>query len=120
MTRIKDRRLKMDTTVLTSFTWSYSRLSAFETCARRYHETQVKKAWPEEKSANLIWGDEVHDAMAIALKTNTPLPTSFKIHQHWVDKVRRTPGELLVEENCRWACTRRFEPTTLSGDGSIT
>ena len=100
-----------------SFSWSFSRLKAFEDCPRRYHETQVKKdadgkpLWPEEPSEILKFGDEVHVAMAHALRTNTPLPTKFHIFQRWVDKVARTEGELLVENECQWAITRDMTPT---------
>ena len=93
------------------FAWSFSRLKAFEDCPRRYHETQVlKDKWPEKRSAQLDWGDAVHLAMATALKTGEPLPTVFRIFQHWIDKVNRTPGELLIEDDCRWAITREFVP----------
>jgi len=94
-----------------NFAWSYSRLKAFEDCPRRYHETQVKKgAWPEEKSAILEFGDAVHKAMAVALRTGEPLPTKFKQYRQWVDKVIRTDGELLVEDECQWAVTREMQP----------
>jgi hypothetical protein len=94
-----------------SFSWSFSRLKAFEDCPRRYHETMVKKgAWPEESSPMLEFGDAVHKAMAKALRENTPLPTKFKQYQQWVDKVARTEGELLVEDECQWAVTRELRP----------
>jgi len=89
--------------------FSYSRLKSYEDCPRRYYETQVKRAWPEDRSAQLDWGDAVHKALANALR-GTPLPTEFQIFQSWVDKVNRTPGELLVEEQCKWAITREFKP----------
>lgn len=92
------------------FSWSYSRLSAYELCARRYHETQVLKAWPEERSPQLDWGDAVHAAMAQALRDGTPLPTKFQIFQKWIDKVVRTEGELLIEDDCRWAVNRKLQP----------
>jgi hypothetical protein len=99
-----------------SFSWSFSRLKAYEDCPRRYHETQVKKdesgspLWPEEPSDILIFGDDVHKAMAVALRTGTPLPTKYKQYQQWVDKVQRTDGELLVENECQWAITREMQP----------
>jgi hypothetical protein len=94
------------------FAWSFSRLKAFEDCPRRYHETMVKKDWPEEKSEMLEWGDTVHKAMASALRSGEKLPTKFKIFQHWIDKVNRTKGELLIEDDCQWAITREMKPTT--------
>lgn len=56
-------------------------------------------------------GDAVHKAMAEALRTNTPLPTKYHVYQHWIDKVARTKGELLVEDDCQWAITREMAPT---------
>jgi PD-(D/E)XK nuclease superfamily len=108
--------MSMETTTLDdqpkSFAFSFSRLKAFEDCPRRYYETQVlKDKWPEEKSQLLEWGDAVHKAMATALRTNTALPTEFKIFQPWIDKVARTRGEMLIEDQCQWACTREFKPT---------
>ncbi|HEX6825416.1 MAG TPA: PD-(D/E)XK nuclease family protein [Nitrospiraceae bacterium] len=93
------------------FAWSYSRLNAFEICPRRFNEVMVKKAWPEERSENLEMGDAVHAAMATALKTGTDLPLAYTMYQPWIDKVNRTQGELLVEDQCRWAITREFKPT---------
>jgi PD-(D/E)XK nuclease superfamily len=101
----------MDAVLPKQFSWSYSRLHGYEDCPRRFHETQILKNWGEERSEQLTWGDAVHKAMATALRTGTPLPTTFKIFQHWIDKVARTKGELLVEDDCRWAITRQFVPT---------
>ena len=92
------------------FAWSYSKLHGFEICPRRYHETEIKKAWPKDRSAQLDWGDAVHLAMANALKTGESLPTIFRLFQHWVDKVNRTPGELLIEDDAKWAINRDFKP----------
>lgn len=94
-----------------AFAWSFSRLKAFEDCPRRYDETAVKKAWGEEESDQLIKGDLIHKAMATALRNNSPLPLEYRIYQEWVDKVARTKGELLVEDQCQWAITNEFKPT---------
>src|SRR5262245_17098835 len=93
------------------FAWSYSRLKGFEDCPRRYHETQILKRWPDERSENLEWGETVHAAIAKALKTGKELPLAFIAYQPWLDKVNRTKGELLVEDQCKWAITREFKPT---------
>lgn len=95
------------------FAFSYSKLKNFETCPRRYHELDVKKAWGEARSEQLTWGDAVHAAMAAALKEKKDLSPEFAVYQPWVDKVARTPGDLLVE--CRWAITQEFKPTPWFG-----
>jgi hypothetical protein len=98
-----------------NFSWSYSQLTGFETCPRRFHESRKKDpdgkpVWPEEKSDMLIYGDVVHRALAESLRTGTQLQSKHKIHQHWIDKVLRTEGELLVEEDCKWAINREMKP----------
>lgn len=96
------------TTIKPNFTWSYSSLHDFETCPRRYNE---KKNFPEERSENLIFGDAVHAAMAEALRSGNSLPLAYKSYQHWIDKVNRSAGEILVEDQCRWAIDKNFKST---------
>lgn len=100
-----------DTQNSKAFTWSFSRLKAYEDCPRRFNETMRLKRWPEPRSKQLDEGDETHAAMAKALKTGTRLPLAHAAKQHWIDKVNRTKGELLVEDQSRWAITRDFRPT---------
>ena len=95
--------------VPTPFSWSYSRLKAYEDCPKRYHELMVLKNWAEEKTEHLVWGDAVHKAMADRLTLGIELPANMK-YQHWIDKVLRTPGELFVEDQCRYAITKAFKP----------
>src|SRR5262245_57014845 len=107
----------MNTVAAKPMAWSFSRLKAYEDCPRRYEQTQLLKGkWPEARSSQLDWGDAVHAALANSLKNGTPLPTIFRIFQHWIDKVNRTPGELLIEEDCKWAITRQFTPTPWFSD----
>ena len=93
------------------FSWSYSKLKNFEVCPRRYHELDIKKAWPEEPSEILTWGNAVHKAMATALRNGTELEPEYVIYQSWIDKVNKTAGKLLVEDQCKWAITRDFKAT---------
>lgn len=95
-----------------AFSWSYSRLKAYEDCPNRYYQLQIAKSVVEEQTELLQWGDDVHKAMAKALRTKTLLPTTFRIYQPWIEKVLNMDGELLVEDQCRWAITKYFTPTT--------
>jgi PD-(D/E)XK nuclease superfamily len=104
--------MKMDATTAQPkpFAWSYSRLKAFEDCSRRYHETQILKNYTD-KTSDQAWGDAVHAAMAHALRTGTDLPTKFyNTCQKWIDLVRDTEGELLIEDDCQWAVNRELKP----------
>jgi PD-(D/E)XK nuclease superfamily len=101
-----------DTAIAPPFTWSYSRLKAYETCPHQFNETQILKNWPEEKSELQEYGDRVHLAMATSLRSGNPLPLEFKSFRPWIDHVNGIPGELLVEDQCRWAIDRDYVPTT--------
>jgi PD-(D/E)XK nuclease superfamily len=92
------------------FNFTYTKLKDFETCPRRYHEMSVLKNWVEEKSEHLEWGRAVHDAMAARLTLGVELPANMRGYQPWIDKVLRTPGDLYVEDQCKYAITRAFRP----------
>jgi hypothetical protein len=99
----------MDDITRRPFAFSYSKLKSYEICPKRYYEIDIKKAWPEDRSAQLSEGEAVHEAMAEALRGTAPLPAAHSVYQPWIDKVLRTPGELLVE--CKWAITAEYQPT---------
>ena len=56
------------------FAWSYSSLSAFETCPRRFYETRVAKSIKEPEGAPLVLGNAAHKALELRVKDGTPIP----------------------------------------------
>lgn len=109
-----------------SFNWSYSKIKNYETCAKRYYEIDVAKNFAEAKvpGGPLDWGDKVHFAMAAALRNEAPLapdgskivvgapgtlPPEMASYQHWIDKFKKGPGHLLVEQ--KYAITKDFGAT---------
>ena len=89
------------------FSWSFSKLKNYENCPFKYLKVDVQKQFKED-TANLDWGNKVHDAMRLSLTTGAPLPPEMDIWQHWADGIRALPGELLVEQ--KFAITREFVP----------
>ena len=55
--------------------WSYSALSDFESCPKKYWELRVKKRYPREDTEATIWGKEVHTAMEYRVKEGKALPS---------------------------------------------
>lgn len=92
------------------WSWSYSKLKNFEVCPKRMYEVDIAKTFQDSGGEALVWGNQVHDALAKALKNNTPLPKEMEAYAYWVDRVRRGTGELLVEQ--KYAITRDFKKTT--------
>ena len=93
-----------------TFAWSYSKAKNYLTCAKRYYEVDIAKNFADS-TEQLLWGNEVHKALADACTGKTPLPASMKDYQIWVDRYAGTdlPGQLLVEQ--QYAITRDFRPT---------
>ena len=92
-----------------SWAWSYSKLKNYDTCPRRHYEVDIAKNYSDEGGQALIWGNQVHDALAKALKGVSLLPPEMHDYQHWLDRVAHGPGELLVEQ--KFALTKDLLPT---------
>ena len=98
------------------WSWSYSKLKNFEVCPKKMYEVDIAKSYSEPKvpGGPLDWGDRVHGALANALKDVAPLPPEMAEYQHWVDRVKRGAGQLLVEQ--KYAITRQFQKTQYFAD----
>lgn len=97
------------TAVKKPFTWSYSRLKNYESCPKRHFHIDIEKSVKEEDSEQLLWGNDVHKALADYISKKVELKPPFKPYQPWADKIMSTPGELLVEQ--KLAITKEFGPT---------
>lgn len=96
-----------------SFAWSYSKLKNYETCPKRHYEVDIAKNYSDGEGEALVWGNQVHDALAKACSGAAPLPLEMSDFQKWVDRVRAGNGELKVEQ--KYAITKDFQPTTWFG-----
>lgn len=81
-----------------SFAWSYSKLKNYESCPKRYYNVDVAKITKEEESEQLLYGNSLHKALAEAISGKAPLPKPFSHLQGWVDKLGKTDGTILVEQ----------------------
>lgn len=90
------------------FTWSYSGLSGYETCARQFYNMRIAKRYKDVEGPELKWGNWVHKQLENTLKHGFPLPDELKPYQKWVDFVNEQPGVLFVEQ--QWGLTRDLAP----------
>lgn len=93
-----------------SVTWSYSALTAFETCPRRYYLTKVAKVVTEPQTEATLWGNSVHKALEHRLTRRTPLPTGMEHWEPLVESVLSKGGKVEAEQ--KMALTAQFRPTT--------
>jgi hypothetical protein len=87
---------------LKPFAWSYSKLKNFETCPKRHWHVDINKDVKEEEGEALLWGNEVHKALANRIAKNAALPAGMDKFERWVQKVvtgQGNPGvQVLVEQ----------------------
>lgn len=89
--------------------WSYSQLTAYETCPKRFELTRVSKVVKEPQTEATIWGNQVHKALELFAAEGKPLPKELKKYERYVEKILSLEGKRVVEE--RIALDRNFRPT---------
>lgn len=78
--------------------WSYSRLTSFETCPRRYFRLSVQKDIKEEPSQAMIDGNAVHKAFELRIRDGRQLPIHLRVHEPLMAQLAAAPGEKIVEQ----------------------
>jgi hypothetical protein len=89
--------------------WSYSSLTAFETCPRRYHLTRITKEVREAQTEATTHGNEVHKAMELHIKGEKPMPEKYAAYRKIAERAKMEPGKKLVE--FKFGLTASFRPT---------
>lgn len=93
---------------MTQLAWSYSALNSFETCPKRHYLTKVAKTVREPDTEALRWGNSVHKALEDRVRHGTPLPTGMTQWESLIQRLERTPGELMAERQL--ALNAAFKP----------
>ena len=76
---------------------SYSGVKAFETCARKYHDTKVVKLYPREETEATLYGTQAHEQAELFIKDGRPVDPSFKYMQPMLDALAAMPGRKFAE-----------------------
>jgi hypothetical protein len=113
VTTAKTTRFAPPPGVVKKFTWSFSKLKNYEICPKRHNEIDNLKSVKDSGGEQLVWGNQVHDAMHRRLKDKKPLPPEMLDYEQFAQRVEAKHaamgGELLVEQ--KYAITREFGPT---------
>lgn len=90
--------------------WSYSALSTYENCPRKYWATKVEKL-VDDRNKFSIRGDDEHKSIETYMKTGAGLAQNLDPIKPVFDKLRSAPGDQYVEYQmtldrdmtpCRW------------------
>lgn len=93
--------------------WSYSSLSSYEQCPKRYKLTRLEKKVVEPQTEATIHGNEVHKALELATLGTKPLGEKYKQYIPIVERITARPGKRLVE--FKFGLTKALKPTEFFG-----
>lgn len=88
--------------------WSYSSLTAYETCPKRYQLTRVLKQVTEPQTEATRWGNQVHKALELRVKDKVPLPPGMSSYEPLCAKLDVAPGQVFTE--AKMAMNAQFQP----------
>lgn len=76
---------------------TYSKLTAYELCPKKYYHTYVAKDLPKEEVQHLIYGNEVHKSCELYIDQGKPLPEKYIFAKPYLDKLKALPGDKFAE-----------------------
>ena len=75
--------------------WSYSSITLFDQCPKKYYHLRVAKDIKEPESDAMLYGTAVHEAAEQYIRDDIPLPEKFAFVQPYLTKLKAIPGEKL-------------------------
>jgi PD-(D/E)XK nuclease superfamily len=96
--------------------WSYTSLTAYETCPKRYYLTRVSKEVREPQTTATTWGNAVHKAMELRVKDKTPLPSDMVQWAHIAAKLDTAVGQIHTEQ--KFTLDAHMRPTSWFADNA--
>lgn len=73
--------------------WSYSSISLFDQCPKKYFHLRVAKDIKEPESEAMLYGSAVHKAAEEYVRDGTPIPEKFAFILPMLDKLKSIPGQ---------------------------
>jgi hypothetical protein len=77
--------------------WSYSSITLFEQCPKKYYHLRVAKDIVEPESDAIIYGKDLHLSAEEHIRDGKPIPEKYAYIQPMLDKLKAIPGEKLCE-----------------------
>jgi len=79
-------------------TWSYSNLSLYQQCPKKYFHLRIAKDVKEAPSDALTFGNEIHKIAQEYIESSKPIPEKYaKDIQPALDRLNAIPGQKLCE-----------------------
>jgi len=78
-------------------TWSYSGISLFKQCPKKYHHLKILKDFTEQETEALLYGSAVHKAAEDHIAEGKPIPPEYKYMEGYMERIKAYPGIKLAE-----------------------
>lgn len=73
--------------------WSYSSITLFDQCPKKYYHLRVVKDIKEPESEAMLYGTAVHEAAEKFMRDGVPLPEKYDFMLPLLEKLKGIPGE---------------------------
>ena len=90
------------------YTWSYSSISLFQQCPRKYYRMRIVKDIVEPPTPHLDYGTEVHKAAEDYVCADKPIDPKYAFIKPHLDFLKSLPGLKLCEYEM--GLTKEFKP----------
>ena len=77
--------------------WSYSSITLFDQCPKKYFHLRVAKDTKEPESDAMMYGKDVHLAAENYIKDGTPIPEKYAYIKPMLEKLNAIDGDKLCE-----------------------
>jgi len=94
--------------------WSYSSITLFQQCPKKYYHLRVAKDIVEPETEVLLYGKRVHEAAEKYVRDGEAIPPEFSQFAPAIHKCAEFPGEKYCEH--KMGITERGEPTGFFSD----
>ncbi len=93
---------------MANITWSYSSLSLYQQCPKKYYHLKVLKDIKEPLSEAITFGNTIHKIAEQYVSNSTPIPEPFKEIEPALASIRNMEGKKLCEN--KLGLTADLEP----------
>jgi len=93
---------------MANITWSYSSLSLYQQCPKKYYHLKVAKDIKEPLGEAIVFGNTIHKIAEEYVSKGVPIPEKYKEIEPALESIRNMEGEKLCEN--KLGLTADLEP----------
>jgi CRISPR/Cas system-associated exonuclease Cas4 (RecB family) len=76
---------------------SYSRISSFKECPKKFYEMSIAKSVPFVQSEQMRQGEVIHKMLEERVTKDKPFPKGYEYLENYIAPIMRAPGHIFTE-----------------------